>query len=209
MSDANCEDKISADSSEPKESDTTPKVEDSQTEASTSSPASSWWGWAQDVAAKAQEQAKEMAIKAQEQAKELSIKAQEQAKELSMKAQETAAELAKKAAEIQQTYDLEGTANIFMGLGLSQSLAEAERNEDSPSKSEKSPNQLDLAYVTENIIAMAFPYEAEVARVQGGNDIRAVAAFLRRRHAGHYMIWNISEESYNYSLFGDQVCLLL
>ena len=81
-----------------------------------------------------------------------------------------------------------------------------QKENDSPTKEGKSsPNQLDLSYVTENIIAMAFPYEPEYARVQGGNDIRAVAAFLRRRHAGHYMIWNVSEESYNYSMFGDQV----
>jgi len=89
----------------------------------------SMWGWAQDFASKAQEQAKELAAKAQEQAKVLAEKASEQAKELSIKAQETAADLAKRAqetaAEIQQTYDIEGTANIFMGgMGLSQSLSE-------------------------------------------------------------------------------------
>ncbi|CAN0485760.1 unnamed protein product, partial [Hapterophycus canaliculatus] len=32
-----------------------------------------------------------------------------------------------------------------------------------------------------------------------------VAALLRSRHSGHYMVWNVSEEGYDYSLFQDQV----
>lgn len=35
--------------------------------------------------------------------------------------------------------------------------------------------------------------------------VDAVAAALARRHGGHFMIWNISEETYDYSLFENQV----
>lgn len=45
--------------------------------------------------------------------------------------------------------------------------------------------------------------------VRAGNDIDLVAALLRSRHAGHYMVWNVSEEGYDYSLFQDQVCVLV
>lgn len=43
------------------------------------------------------------------------------------------------------------------------------------------------------------------ATTRAGNDIDLVAALLRSRHAGHYMVWNVSEEGYDYSLFQDQV----
>lgn len=38
-----------------------------------------------------------------------------------------------------------------------------------------------------------------------GNDLDVVAAVLRSRHAGHYMVWNVSEEGYDYGYFEDQV----
>ena len=37
------------------------------------------------------------------------------------------------------------------------------------------------------------------------NPIDAVAAHLRTYHDGHYMVLNISEESYDYAKFGDNV----
>lgn len=74
----------------------------------------------------------------------------------------------------------------------------------------KSSNSLDLNYMTENVIGMAMPYEpfsnGNLAR--DGNDITAVAAFLNKQHQGHFMIWNVSEESYNYAPFNDQVGLV-
>lgn len=92
---------------------------------------------------------------------------------------------------------------VLVGLGSNIGLVqELESSQNTPSKS---PNVLDLSYITENVIGMAFPYEPEVARVHGGNDIRAVASFLKRRHEGHFMIWNLSEEPYNYAPFNDQV----
>lgn len=93
---------------------------------------------------------------------------------------------------------------------------------------------LDLVYVNDRVIAMGFPVdkrpppppsssmevggsgEGVRGRVetsssssssrtqQAGNDMDVVAAVLRGRHAGHYMVWNVSEEGYDYSLFEDQ-----
>ena len=47
--------------------------------------------------------------------------------------------------------------------------------------------------------------KVEKPKTHVGNDIDLVAALLRSRHAGHYMVWNVSEEGYDYSLFEDQV----
>ncbi len=81
---------------------------------------------------------------------------------------------------------------------------------------------LDLVYVNDRVIAMGFPVDKHPPaapagdpagaapprpqQVRAGNDIDLVAALLRSRHAGHYMVWNVSEEGYDYSLFQDQVC---
>jgi hypothetical protein len=51
-----------------------------------------------------------------------------------------------------------------------------------------------LQYVTSRLIAMAFP-----------DPVEDVAAALAAKHRGHFMIWNISEEGYDYSLFENQV----
>ena len=101
-------------------------------------------------------------------------------------------------------YDVSGDiTKVLVGLGSNIGLVQdLESSQNTPSKS---PNVLDLSYITENVIGMAFPHEPEVARVHGGNDIRAVASFLKRRHEGHFMIWNLSEEAYNYTPFNDQV----
>ncbi|CAM9847808.1 unnamed protein product [Ectocarpus sp. 12 AP-2014] len=81
---------------------------------------------------------------------------------------------------------------------------------------------LDLVYVNDRVIAMGFPVDKRPpsaapgvegpsppprasATTRAGNDIDLVAALLRSRHAGHYMVWNVSEEGYDYSLFQDQV----
>ncbi|CAN0230549.1 unnamed protein product, partial [Ectocarpus sp. 12 AP-2014] len=81
---------------------------------------------------------------------------------------------------------------------------------------------LDLVYVNDRLIAMGFPVDKRPpsaapgvegpsppprasAMTRAGNDIDLVAALLRSRHAGHYMVWNVSEEGYDYSLFQDQV----
>ncbi len=66
--------------------------------------------------------------------------------------------------------------------------------------------ELDLVYITENLMAMAFPFDrTKPGNAENGNDINVVAAYMRKKHKDHFMIWNVSEESYDYSKFSDQV----
>ena len=37
------------------------------------------------------------------------------------------------------------------------------------------------------------------------NDINDVSAMLDHYHKGHYMIWNLSDTSYDYTKFSDNV----
>lgn len=66
--------------------------------------------------------------------------------------------------------------------------------------------KLDYTYITPRVVAMPFPQDpSSKRRVDGSNPIHAIADYLNAKHGGHYMIWNVSEESYDYSLFNDQV----
>ncbi|OQR81118.1 phosphatidylinositol-3,4,5-trisphosphate 3-phosphatase [Achlya hypogyna] len=67
-------------------------------------------------------------------------------------------------------------------------------------------NTLNFTYVTENLIAMGFPTKTHGSRgAIRENPIDAVASILNTRHKGHYMIWNLSEEGYDYNYFDNQV----
>lgn len=130
-----------------------------------------------------------------------------QAKEFAGKAQKLAHEkatvLVEKAAEIRQNYDMEVATSLLMSTIGSPPL-----NTETPKKTKNINKELDLIYITENIIAMAHPVDPS-DRSEGsgesGNDINMVSAFLHKRHPGKFMIWNISEEVYDYSRFEDQV----
>lgn len=156
--------------------------------AETSKPTRTWSGWFEQ----AQSQAKEIATKAQSIA-------------------ETAGKaVVVKANELRENYDIDTATTILMStLGTASNLdAVSEPQASTPSKQKSAIklNQLDLVYVTENVIAMAFPFDPKKpGNAEGGNDINAVSIFLKKKHGGHFMIWNVSEEGYDYSLFGDQV----
>jgi protein-tyrosine phosphatase len=119
-------------------------------------------------------------------------------------AQEKAAVLAQQAEEMRKNYDLEVATSILMSTvsGPIDSTGTAP-----PAQTTKQAlRDLDLTYITENIISMSFP--CDFSRTKGdqvGNDINLVAALMRKRHAGHFMIWNISEEPYDYAKFNEQV----
>lgn len=143
-------------------------------------------------------------------AKGLASKAQEIASVTSQAAAEKAAVLAKQANDFRQNYDMEVATSILMSsIGVSPLDGEVQSAPSSHYNNKKSAlntNQLDLIYVSENLIGMAFPYDPkQPGHAQGGNDINAVSNFLNKRHQGHYMVWNVSEEPYNYALFSDQV----
>lgn len=61
---------------------------------------------------------------------------------------------------------------------------------------------LNFTYVRDRLIATGFP-GAKTRSTQ--NDIHHVAAVLKERHDGRFMIWNLSEEEYDYQLFDSQV----
>lgn len=129
---------------------------------------------------------------AQAQASEIALKAQVIAEQAGSFAQEKANILAKEIG------NLDFDNQLFSSL------------EDQPSRNSNLPSTpavgpCDLIYVTENVLTMSFPHDFSKKSVQGGNDINAAAAQLTKRHPGHFMIWNISEEQYDYSKFDDQV----
>jgi tensin len=59
-----------------------------------------------------------------------------------------------------------------------------------------------LSYVTPRVISMGMP---SASPREGENSMDEVAELLDERHAGHYMVWNLSETSYDTTLFGHQV----
>ena len=131
-------------------------------------------------------------------------KAQDQAKDLASKAQSKALEIAKQANEL--TLKSNATTVLLQGIGLTAAEVSAPTAEEKAKKTiTGSSRQLDMHYITENILCMSFPYSSEKDILSGGNNIIDVAAFLKRKHHGHYMIWNLSEESYNNSYFAEQV----
>ena len=121
-------------------------------------------------------------------------------------AHEGAVELGKQAKELREKYDLDVAAQaIISTLGGPQDTSS---NNGFRRNVETRKSVLDVVYVTENLISMSFPYDySKVGRRPGveGNDINIVSKFLKQRHGSHFMIWNISEETYDYSYFGDQV----
>eukprot|EP01091_Cochliopodium_minus_P018634 TRINITY_DN7614_c0_g1_i1.p1 TRINITY_DN7614_c0_g1~~TRINITY_DN7614_c0_g1_i1.p1 ORF type:complete len:679 (-),score=154.91 TRINITY_DN7614_c0_g1_i1:367-2403(-) len=62
---------------------------------------------------------------------------------------------------------------------------------------------LDLTYITDNIIAMGLP--ASGLQTIWRNNIDSVAKFLKTNHKNHFMIWNLSEKEYDYSKFDNQL----
>lgn len=137
-------------------------------------------------------------------------KAQGQAKELADLVEEKASVIIQQAQEIRQNYDLQVASDILMhGMGATSTGDSAEKSDSNDTKTGTVPSnrQLDVHYITENIMTMSFPYDIRT-RPRGQkawNDVNLVAAYLREKHRGHFMIWNVSEDPYDYSLFENQV----
>lgn len=58
---------------------------------------------------------------------------------------------------------------------------------------------LDLTYITPQIVAMGFP--ASGIESAWRNHINDVADMLNKYHAGCYMVWNLSDKTYDYGKF--------
>jgi hypothetical protein len=142
--------------------------------------------------------------------REFSEKAQVIAEAASKVAQVKAIELRKQAAELRDKYDLDAVKRTLLTSvgGPVDSSIDSYSGVGTKTTGPARKSILDLIYVTENLISMAFPYDSKKtgkANLEGGNDIEVVSRFLKQRHGTHFMVWNVSEDSYDYSLFGDQV----
>lgn len=62
---------------------------------------------------------------------------------------------------------------------------------------------LDLSYITPNIVAMGLPSSNLSSLYR--NDINEVAEFLKEKHTGTFMIWNLSMLDYDIDKFDNQV----
>ena len=65
----------------------------------------------------------------------------------------------------------------------------------------------DVVYVTNRLISMSHPAMQSTTdgNITAHRKIAAVGHLLEKRHAGKFMIWNLSEVEYDYSIFDDQV----
>eukprot|EP01117_Protostelium_nocturnum_P009883 TRINITY_DN3520_c0_g1_i2.p1 TRINITY_DN3520_c0_g1~~TRINITY_DN3520_c0_g1_i2.p1 ORF type:complete len:535 (+),score=143.33 TRINITY_DN3520_c0_g1_i2:333-1937(+) len=62
---------------------------------------------------------------------------------------------------------------------------------------------LDLTYIGDRIIAMSFPAEGMESKYR--NNVQHVSAMLNQYHPHAFMIYNLSQRSYDYKLFNNQV----
>ncbi|KAJ5068178.1 phosphatase [Anaeramoeba ignava] len=62
---------------------------------------------------------------------------------------------------------------------------------------------LDLSYITPNIIAMGFPSKGMEKTYR--NNIEEVSKFFKKRHNEHFLILNLTERKYDYEKFDNQV----
>ena len=173
---------------------------------------SSWTSWTdatkwQEFAAKAQLDAIKLAELTQKEAIKLAEITQKEAVKFaevaSVVASEKAAVLTKHAQETRDKYDANDIgSSILFGLGLPVSITKPTNQ----GPRNVTLDNLDFVYITENVVAMPFPADCRKKKCPPGmNDILDVSAYLESHHKGHYMILNISEESYDYTLFDNQV----
>jgi protein-tyrosine phosphatase len=124
--------------------------------------------------------------------------AKDQAKVLAKQAKESAENFSK-------TYDidLKKVPNIFNLSGDSDNALKSTNG-----KAKKINDELDFIYITENVVAMAYPIDPlqpQQTTASNGNDINKVSAYLKQHHNGKYMVWNISEEGYDATPFNNQM----
>ena len=65
----------------------------------------------------------------------------------------------------------------------------------------------EVVYVTDRVITMGHPamQSAINGDITPDRKLAAVAHLLQKRHQGRYMVWNLSELEYDYSVLDDQV----
>ena len=64
--------------------------------------------------------------------------------------------------------------------------------------------ELDLTYITDKVIAMAFPASDFIEKTYR-NSIEDVASYLDETHPNKYLIINVSSRNYDYTIFKKRV----
>ena len=128
------------------------------------------------------------------------------AKEAGAKAKVAATRMAEQAKE--RLEDTEGNRQMMqqfaekVGRTLDEFIDEAPGPDNS--------KIIDLTYVTDRFVTMGFPASrrgapGSAAARACANPITAVAKHLKTYHDGHFMVLNVSEETYDYRRFEDNV----
>ncbi len=65
------------------------------------------------------------------------------------------------------------------------------------------PQTFGVTYVTPRVIATGFPHSDD--SVLGYPTIDKISQLLQRAHRGRFMVWNFSEQLYDYTKFDDNV----
>ena len=141
--------------------------------------------------------------------------ASSQAKELVTQAQVVALEISKQAIEIKENYENEVQKSILLSINQSNNPSSSSSSSSNSlhyinnkllfPRENTQLEEIDFIYITENMIGMGYPHDPRKEMNIKGNRIDDVSGYLKVHHEGRYMIWNISEETYDYSLFSDQV----
>lgn len=172
-----------------------------------------WAAWTdtekwQEFASKTQKDAQRLVEVAGQQAQVLSHEAGERAMVLSREASKLTKEATKQASmlsqqalEMKNNIDPNDVSNSILNTFGYSGRVSANRNR------KVNIDEMDFIHITENIVTMSFPVDHRKKKMStaGVNDIFDVSSYLEANHKGHYMICNISEESYDYSLFENQV----
>ena len=110
-------------------------------------------------------------------------------------------ETSTKARQVVESADMDALQKRLSGNGGLVAGAQAQEL--------KNLDELNFTYLCDNVIAMGFPASGSSRSSNFGplkfNSISSVAHVLNENHKGKYMIWNLSEEPYDYSLFDDAV----
>jgi len=93
---------------------------------------------------------------------------------------------------------MEALNSLHSPLGLVRKKISQDRN-----RFQDYEYDLDLTYITNNLIAMGFP-SSGIEKLWR-NSIDEIGSFLKKYHDNHFMIWNLSGRSYNYEKFNNQI----
>lgn len=181
----------------------------------------SWWQGLQ-------EQATEYTSSLKEKAEELKVQATEHVEVIRGKAEEIKTQATEQALKLQEqaeTLKQHVTEETLESNGINALLGRTPVPGDP--QWDRAVEALDFTYVTNRVVAMGMPHDrrqemllaaketlgaAAKKRRAGapnadkpGNNLDVVTALLHHKHPNRFMVWNFSEEAYDYGKFDNQV----